>query len=326
MPSTLLAGRIVELISNEREAIADTSHRLRTPLTALQLDVDSVEADDVRQRLQDDVAEMERTVDHVIRQARRPVREGAGMTSDLGRNRGRSRRILGTTGRGAGASVEGAGSRSSRPGRRTSRGYLGSGRRPHDQRVLAHAGGVCLLDCRDFRRHFLYRGSRARLRSGVDGEGDVQCGFDGSGLGYRPPGGRGPWRGDDGRAITSLEGLRWRFGSAIGPEVAPAASAVCREGLDPPDAPFSWSPLRDEDRRHRHSASRRPPRARPTQFQGDLVGSRQQFRPHFGQVGLHAGDGGIDLRERPLRVGELPCQRPEPGQAFTDQSRCRSSA
>lgn len=80
----LLAGRIVELISNEREAIADTSHRLRTPLTALQLDVDSVEAHDVRQRLQDDVAEMERTVDHVIRQARRPVREGAGMTSDLG--------------------------------------------------------------------------------------------------------------------------------------------------------------------------------------------------------------------------------------------------
>lgn len=78
-----LAGRIVELISNEREEIADTSHRLRTPLTALQLDVDSIEEPDVRQRLQDDVAEMERTVDHVIRQARRPVREGVGMISDL---------------------------------------------------------------------------------------------------------------------------------------------------------------------------------------------------------------------------------------------------
>lgn len=79
----LLAGRIGELISNEREAIADTSHRLRTPLTALQLDVEAVEDNDLRTRLQDDVAEMERTVDHVIRQARRPVREGAGMTADL---------------------------------------------------------------------------------------------------------------------------------------------------------------------------------------------------------------------------------------------------
>lgn len=79
----LLAGRIGELISNEREAIADTSHRLRTPLTALELDVEAVADDEVRARLQDDVAEMERTVDHVIRQARRPVREGAGMTADL---------------------------------------------------------------------------------------------------------------------------------------------------------------------------------------------------------------------------------------------------
>lgn len=79
----LLAGRIGELISNEREAIADTSHRLRTPLTALQLDVEAVTDHEVRARLQDDVAEMERTVDHVIRQARRPVREGVGVTADL---------------------------------------------------------------------------------------------------------------------------------------------------------------------------------------------------------------------------------------------------
>lgn len=79
----LLAGRIGELISSEREAIADTSHRLRTPLTALQLDVEAVAEPEMRNRLQDDVAEMERTVDHVIRQARRPVREGAGVTADL---------------------------------------------------------------------------------------------------------------------------------------------------------------------------------------------------------------------------------------------------
>lgn len=78
-----LAARIGELISTEREAIADTSHRLRTPLTALALDIEGVEGDELRIRLQDDVAEMERTVDHVIRQARRPVREGVGVSCDL---------------------------------------------------------------------------------------------------------------------------------------------------------------------------------------------------------------------------------------------------
>lgn len=79
----LLASRVGELISTEREAIADTSHRLRTPLTALALDVEGVENDELRLRLQDDVGEMERTVDHVIRQARRPVREGVGVACDL---------------------------------------------------------------------------------------------------------------------------------------------------------------------------------------------------------------------------------------------------
>ena len=78
-----LAARIGELISTEREAIADTSHRLRTPLTALALDVGAIENEELRLRIQDDVAEMERTVDHVISQARRPVREGVGVSSDL---------------------------------------------------------------------------------------------------------------------------------------------------------------------------------------------------------------------------------------------------
>lgn len=78
-----LAERITELIETERESIADTSHRLRTPLTALHLNVEAIEDEETRTRLQVDLADMERTVDHVIRQARRPVREGVGVTSNL---------------------------------------------------------------------------------------------------------------------------------------------------------------------------------------------------------------------------------------------------
>src|SRR6266567_1073645 len=39
----LLAGRIGELLGAEREAAADLSHRLRTPLTALRLDIERLE-------------------------------------------------------------------------------------------------------------------------------------------------------------------------------------------------------------------------------------------------------------------------------------------
>ncbi|MDH3306495.1 MAG: HAMP domain-containing protein, partial [Acidimicrobiia bacterium] len=78
-----LADRFHEVLREEREEIADLSHRLRTPLTALQLDVDDVADDAVRGRLADDVDEVRRTVDFVITQARRPVREGAGASTDL---------------------------------------------------------------------------------------------------------------------------------------------------------------------------------------------------------------------------------------------------
>jgi signal transduction histidine kinase len=76
-----LAGRIGELLVAEREAAADLAHRLRTPLTALQLDAEGLPPTD-RERILDDVDALNRTVDAVIAEARRPVREGLGTGSD----------------------------------------------------------------------------------------------------------------------------------------------------------------------------------------------------------------------------------------------------
>lgn len=71
-----LAARIEELLVREREAVADLSHRLRTPVTALRLDADALRDDDDRARLGSDVDNLSRQIDALIREARRPVREG----------------------------------------------------------------------------------------------------------------------------------------------------------------------------------------------------------------------------------------------------------
>ena len=72
-----LAGRIGELLAAEREAAADLAHRLRTPLTALRLDVEGLPAGD-RERLLADVDAVSRGIDDVISEARRTTREGLG--------------------------------------------------------------------------------------------------------------------------------------------------------------------------------------------------------------------------------------------------------
>lgn len=77
-----LATRVTELLRGEREQVADLAHRLRTPVTALKLDADQVSVETERDRLTDDVTRLERMVDEVIREARRPVREGARAACD----------------------------------------------------------------------------------------------------------------------------------------------------------------------------------------------------------------------------------------------------
>lgn len=71
-----LADRIDELIAEERETIADLSHRMRTPLTALRLDAEALTDPAEADRVGNHVSELERTLTAVIRAARRPEREG----------------------------------------------------------------------------------------------------------------------------------------------------------------------------------------------------------------------------------------------------------
>lgn len=78
-----LADRIGGMVTAEREAVADLSHRLRTPVTALRLDVDSVEPGPVRARLEADVDQLTVAVDQLIEDARRSGRAAPGEPTDL---------------------------------------------------------------------------------------------------------------------------------------------------------------------------------------------------------------------------------------------------
>ncbi len=76
----LLADRIDELRTAERERVADLSHRLRTPLTALRLDAEA--AGDAA--LVADVERLEAAISELIRSARRPLHAGVvGSVCDL---------------------------------------------------------------------------------------------------------------------------------------------------------------------------------------------------------------------------------------------------
>ena len=71
-----LADRIDDLIAAERETVADLSHRLRTPLTALRLDAESLPNQSDADLVGEHVSALERTLTAIIRAARRPQREG----------------------------------------------------------------------------------------------------------------------------------------------------------------------------------------------------------------------------------------------------------
>lgn len=77
----LLADRIDELRSAERERVADLSHRLRTPLTALRLDAEASGSS----ALSAGVDRLEAAVTELVQAARRPLHGGpVAATTDLG--------------------------------------------------------------------------------------------------------------------------------------------------------------------------------------------------------------------------------------------------
>jgi len=77
-----LAERTTELLASERAAVADLSHRLRTPVTALRLDAEAVGEPDLARRLAQHVASLQRAIDAILAEARRPVRTDLPARSD----------------------------------------------------------------------------------------------------------------------------------------------------------------------------------------------------------------------------------------------------
>jgi signal transduction histidine kinase len=80
----LLGSRIDELLMLERARIADLSHRLRTPVTALRAETALVNDPEARPRIERGIEEITKTIDQIIRDAQRPVRSGLGIVADLG--------------------------------------------------------------------------------------------------------------------------------------------------------------------------------------------------------------------------------------------------
>lgn len=68
-----LGARVSALLAAERELVADLSHRLRTPITALRLDVDMLDDPVERERMAGHVDELVRAVDAVVWAARHPA-------------------------------------------------------------------------------------------------------------------------------------------------------------------------------------------------------------------------------------------------------------
>ncbi|MEV0676368.1 HAMP domain-containing sensor histidine kinase [Actinosynnema sp. NPDC050436] len=79
---TAAADRAERLLAKEREMIADVSHRLRTPLTALRLDADALGGGPVADRIRSAVTALGHDVDRII-ESLHPVATAAGGTCDV---------------------------------------------------------------------------------------------------------------------------------------------------------------------------------------------------------------------------------------------------
>lgn len=80
-----LVTRVEQLLAAERDSVADLSHRLRTPVTALRLDTEGIRDPELAERLRDHVSALERTVDAIVHDARRPSRSQAVASCEVGR-------------------------------------------------------------------------------------------------------------------------------------------------------------------------------------------------------------------------------------------------
>ncbi len=78
-----LAEQVARLLQEERESAADLAHRLRTPLTSARLSAEALAPSTERDRLVGAVDDLHRTVDFIITEARRPVRQETGGLCDL---------------------------------------------------------------------------------------------------------------------------------------------------------------------------------------------------------------------------------------------------
>lgn len=66
----VLGARITAMLDDERELLADLSHRLRTPLTHLSLRIDLLSDEELKKTLRGDVEDLSDVVNAVIREAR----------------------------------------------------------------------------------------------------------------------------------------------------------------------------------------------------------------------------------------------------------------
>lgn len=78
-----LALEVERLIQSEREDAADLAHRLRTPLTGARLTAESLPPGEQRNMMLIELDELERSIDFVITEARRPIRQATGSSTNV---------------------------------------------------------------------------------------------------------------------------------------------------------------------------------------------------------------------------------------------------